>query len=85
MTNLKRILVATDFSQLGNDAVRRATLLAAREDAELLIVHAFPRLSALDTVFSADNDIPRRAGRKAEDWRARQHLGCTAALLAHHV
>jgi nucleotide-binding universal stress UspA family protein len=66
MTNLKRILVATDFSQLGNDAVRRATLLAAREDAELLIVHAFPPLSALDTAFSADNDIPRRL-REAAD------------------
>ncbi|MDD3381824.1 MAG: universal stress protein [Rugosibacter sp.] len=66
MTNLKRILVATDFSQLGNDAVRRATLLAAREDAELLILHAFPRLSALDTAFSADDDIPRRL-REAAD------------------
>lgn len=66
MTNLKRILVATDFSQLGNDAVRRATLLAAREDAELLILHAFPQPSLLDAAFNANDDLPRRL-RKAAD------------------
>lgn len=43
MNPMRRILAATDFSGLGNHAVRRAMLLAAREDAELLVVHAFPR------------------------------------------
>lgn len=60
MTTLKRILAATDFSRLGNDAVRRAALLAAREDAVLLVVHAFPRLSALDAAFGAGSDLPAR-------------------------
>ncbi|PKO84371.1 MAG: universal stress protein [Betaproteobacteria bacterium HGW-Betaproteobacteria-11] len=59
MTSIKRILAATDFSGLGNDAVRRAALLAARANAELLIVHAFPRQSALDAAFG-DDDLPAR-------------------------
>lgn len=60
MTPLKRILVATDFSELGNTAVRRAALLAAREDTELLVVHAFPRQSALDAAFGGAADLPVR-------------------------
>lgn len=60
MSTIKRILAATDFSRLGNDAVRRATLLAAREDAELLVVHAFPRPSAFDAAFSAGDSLPAR-------------------------
>lgn len=66
MTTIKRILAATDFSRLGNDAVRRATLLAAREDAELLLVHAFPRLSALDAAFGAGDSLPARMHAVAE-------------------
>ena len=57
MTSLKRILVATDFSPLGNGAVRRAAWLATREDGELLIVHAMPRLSALHGAFGADDAL----------------------------
>lgn len=60
MNTLKRILAATDFSGLGNDAVRRAALLAARENAELLIVHAFPRQSALEAAFGDVDDLPAR-------------------------
>lgn len=60
MMTLKRILAATDFSGLGNDAVRRAALLAARENAELLIVHAFPRQSALEAAFGGADEIPAR-------------------------
>jgi nucleotide-binding universal stress UspA family protein len=59
MTPLKRILAATDFSELGNAAVRRAAVLATRENAELLIVHAFPRQSALEAAFGKD-DLPAR-------------------------
>lgn len=66
MTPLKRILVATDFSELGNTAVRRAALLAAREDTELLVVHAFPRQSALDAAFGGAADLPVRLRAAAE-------------------
>lgn len=66
MNTIKRILAATDFSRLGNDAVRRATVLAAREDAELLVVHAFPRLSALDAAFGAGDSLPARLRAVAE-------------------
>lgn len=60
MTNLKRVLSATDFSELGNAAVRRAAVLAARENAELLIVHAFPRQSALEAAFGRADHLPAR-------------------------
>jgi len=60
MMDLKRILAATDFSALGNGAISRAALLAAREDSELLIVHAIPRASVLQGVFGADDALPLR-------------------------
>ncbi len=66
MNKLIRILAATDFSPLGDAAVRRATLLAAREDSELLIVHAMPGLSVLDGVFGAEDDLPARMRAVAE-------------------
>lgn len=66
MTNLKRILVATDFSALGDGAVSRATLLAARETGELRIVHAMPRLSVLQDAFGADDELPVRMRMVAE-------------------
>ncbi|MDP1652728.1 MAG: universal stress protein [Rhodocyclaceae bacterium] len=66
MTNLKRILATTDFSALGSGAIARAALLAAREDGELLIVHAIPRLSVLRGVFGADDELPIRMRTIAE-------------------
>lgn len=66
MITIKRILAATDFSRLGNDAIRRATLLAAREGTELLVVHAFPRLSALEAAFGLDDKLPSRLRAAAE-------------------
>lgn len=66
MNTLKRILAATDFSGLGNDAVRRAALLAARENAELLVVHAFPRQSALEAAFGGADDLSARLRAAAE-------------------
>jgi len=44
MKPINRILAATDFSPLGNAAVERAIMLAAREKAKLHVVHAFPKL-----------------------------------------
>lgn len=58
--NLKRLLAATDFSPLGDAAIHRAAALAAREDSELLIVHAMPRSSVLDDVFGVEGDLPAR-------------------------
>lgn len=66
MNTLKRILAATDFSRLGNDAICRATLLAVRENAELRVVHAFPRLSALEAAFGLDDNLPTRLRAAAE-------------------
>jgi nucleotide-binding universal stress UspA family protein len=40
---LQRILAATDFSECGNHAVRRAALLAADSGAQLRLLHALPR------------------------------------------
>lgn len=60
MSAIKRIHAATDFSELGNEAVRRAAIIAAREDAELLVTHAFPRQSAFDAVFAGEHDLQDR-------------------------
>lgn len=64
---LKRILAATDFSLLGDAAIHRAALVAAREDSELLIVHAMPRASVLDAIFGADRDLAARMRAVAKD------------------
>ena len=66
MTNLKRILAATDYSPLGNGAIRRAAWLAAREGSELLIVHAMPRLSVLTAAFGDNDGLPTRMHAVAE-------------------
>lgn len=81
MNTLKRILVSTDFSRLGNDAVSRATLLAAREGAELLVVHAFPRLSALEAAFGLDGNLPTLLRAAADaNIEALVEAGRTAAV-----
>lgn len=66
MSKLKRILAATDFSPLGDSALRRAALLAAREDAELLIVHAIPGTSALAEIFGSQDNLLARVRTVAE-------------------
>ena len=66
MRKLERILAATDFSKLGNDAVMRAALLAAREQADLLVLHTTPRLSALEAAFGLDDALPIRMHAAAE-------------------
>lgn len=57
MKQIKRILAATDFSSLGDAAVRRAIMLASREKAELHAVHAFPKQGTLDTLLAAGNSL----------------------------
>lgn len=67
MTNIKRILAATDYSPLGVAAIHRAAVLAAREDGELLIVHAMPRESGLDGAFGVSGDLSARMRAVAAD------------------
>lgn len=66
MPPLNRILATTDFSELGNAAVHRAAVLAARENAELLVVHAFPRPSALEAAFGRADHLPAGLRDSAE-------------------
>ena len=65
--NIKRILAATDFSALGDAAIHRAIILAAREGSELVILHAMPKPSVLEEVFGADGDLPARMRTVAGD------------------
>ncbi len=66
MPALERILVATDFSPLGNAAVRRAALLAARDGAKLLLVHALPRFSSLQSAFGEHTQVDQQMRAAAE-------------------
>lgn len=67
---LKRILAATDFSPLGDAAIHRSALLAVRDGAELLIVHAMPKKSVLKSAFGIDDKLPVRMRSVAEKWLA---------------
>ncbi|MDP1735463.1 MAG: universal stress protein [Sulfuritalea sp.] len=77
--NLKRILAATDFSALGDAAIHRAIVLAAREESELLILHAMPKPSVLDDVFGADGNLPARMRAVAGDRLAALAAAATQA------
>jgi len=57
MKPIKRILAATDFSPLGNAAVERAIMLAARVKAELHVVHAFPKLGTLNALLATGDSL----------------------------
>lgn len=65
--NLKRILAATDFSALGDAAIHRAIILAAREEGELVILHAMPKTSVLEDAFGSGGDLPARMRAVAGD------------------
>jgi nucleotide-binding universal stress UspA family protein len=69
MKPIQRILAATDFSPLGNAAVERAVMLAARKKAELQVVHAIPKLSTLTAILGTGDSLqePLRAA-------AQEHL-----------
>ncbi|MCP9758799.1 universal stress protein [Aquitalea sp. S1-19] len=74
MPALERILVTTDFSPLGNAAVRRATRLAARDGAKLLLVHALPRFPTLQAVFVDHGQVAQQMRAAAE-----AHIGTLLA------
>jgi len=65
--NLKRILAATDFSALGDAAIHRAIVLAAREEGELVILHVMPKPSVLEDAFGIGGDLPTRMRAVAGD------------------
>lgn len=65
--SLKRLLAATDFSPLGDATIHRAAVLAARENSELLIVHALPRASVLNDALGGNSDLPARMRTVAAD------------------
>lgn len=74
MPALERILVTTDFSPLGNAAVRRAARLAARDGAKLLLVHALPRFPTLQAVFVDHGQVAQQMRAAAE-----AHIGTLLA------
>ncbi len=44
MQKIKKILLATDFSQASRDAAKSAALLAAKTEAKVYVLHVVPRL-----------------------------------------
>jgi nucleotide-binding universal stress UspA family protein len=67
MKAIKRILATTDFSSLGNAAVERALLLAAREKAEVLVVHALPEQGPFTAVLGSGSDLHQRMRSAAQE------------------
>lgn len=67
MKAIKRILATTDFSSLGNAAVERALLLAAREKAEVLVVHALPEPGPFTAVLGSGSDLHQRMHSAAQE------------------
>jgi len=68
MKPIKRILAATDFSPLGNAAVERAIMLAAREKAKLHVVHAFPKLGTLNAILATGDSLHGRLRVGAQEY-----------------
>lgn len=90
----KRILAATDFSECGNFAMRRAAQLCAQSGASLQLVHALPGAEVTWTLLrysgnEAESSLADAArtllGAFAEEFRARlnltvdMHIGTGAA------
>ncbi len=65
MKPIKRILAETDFSPLGNAAVERAIMLAARDKAKPHVEHAFPKLGILNAILATEDSLHEqlRGGR----------------------
>ena len=97
MKSINRILAATDFAPLGNAAVERAIMLAARDKARLHVVHAFPKLSTLNAILATGDslhgqlrvgaqehleDLVRRAGADAATINAEVVEGSAAEVIS---
>lgn len=80
---LNHLLVATDFSECGNHAVRRAALLAAHAGAKLRIVHALPgaaltwqllRASGMEAESSLRKGVEALLAELADELRTRHAI-----------
>lgn len=82
MSTIQSLLAATDFSDHGRHAVRRAGLLAAAHQARLTLMHVMngPSLEALRSVFRVPEGAEARLVAEA-----RQALDELAAALAGEV
>jgi nucleotide-binding universal stress UspA family protein len=94
---LQRILAATDFSECGNHAVRRAALLAAHHGARLRLLHALPgaaltwallRYAGTEAESSLRNASQMLLAETADELRSRLNLDVECLIdtgAAHRV
>ena len=67
MSDLHRILVATDFSSAGHAAVARGGQLAARYQAQLMVLHATPDWTLFSERANAHQEYYANITRNAEE------------------
>ena len=70
MKQYKRILVATDLSDVNRAAVERAAILARQEKCELIVLHVlehFPSEGPLSSVFDYNLDPKHYPGQSLRD------------------
>ncbi len=71
MTVYKRILLATDFSDINLVAARRAVLMAKRDNCELILLHVIEHFpldgSPLSSVFQHNTELSDALARRALD------------------
>jgi nucleotide-binding universal stress UspA family protein len=54
-SNNARVLVATDFSEVSDEALRQGDALARRDNAKLGVVHAIPDIQEINSLFPQQN------------------------------
>ena len=79
---MKRILVATDFSDRSERAVRRAALLAGKARAQLAIVHAINDDQPARKVEAENRAATEEIEALARALRHRDSLACEPAIVA---
>ncbi len=71
---LRRILLATDFSEASERAFAYAISMAAQNKAEIVLLHVFepvpPELKVLESVF-VDPSFREQASRELSEWRSK--------------
>lgn len=68
MPTLKRILVATDFSDHARKALEQAALLARQSDAEIILCHIIDPMLVVPSPIDAPDRAASDARTKAERW-----------------
>lgn len=88
MSQFKKIIVATDFSEPSIEALREADLIAHRTGAELLVFHAVPNLlrnnplfpqKNIEDAFQLQDTLDRVAGAVEELIDRHMHADCDRA------